>query len=71
MRTLQRNDKEHQKLRLQALREAEQAIADLHKLLDQPDQKRLSVGKMVDLAAQMGLLRPETQKNTDILIRVR
>jgi hypothetical protein len=57
MQMLRRNDKEHQREQLEAYVEAQQAVSELHKLLAQPGKNSPNVGKMVSLAARIGLLR--------------
>jgi len=49
----------HQKLNRQAYLEAHQVIRDLHKLVGRPGENGLSVGEMVRVAAQMGLLQTQ------------
>ncbi|MBN1765686.1 MAG: hypothetical protein JW860_10545 [Sedimentisphaerales bacterium] len=56
MKHIRRNDKNHQRLRLQARTEAQQALDDLHKLIGRPGRKGLNVGEMVNVAVSMGLL---------------
>ncbi len=64
MKNEHRNDKVHQNQELQALREAEDAKLQLHKLLAKPGQDGLSVGEMVNVAARMGLLQPASVVET-------
>jgi hypothetical protein len=57
MKNERRNDKEHQKQRLHAYREAQQVIYNLHNLAGNSHESRINVGQMVSLAATMGLLQ--------------
>ena len=62
MRNERRNDKTHQQSNQQAYLEAQRAIRDLHRLVGRPGRGGLSVGEMVNVAAQMGLLRMPFKK---------
>lgn len=57
MKNERRNDKLHQRLRLQAYRDADATLHNLHRLVAGPGRCGLSVGEMVNVAATMGLLR--------------
>ena len=57
MKNERRNDKEHQRQRLHAYRQAQQVIRDLHRLAENTDKANINVGQMVSLAAGMGLLQ--------------
>ena len=61
MKTIRRHDKQNQQQILQAKREAQQTILELHGLLSRPDRKGLTVGEMVNVAATMGLLNSENK----------
>jgi hypothetical protein len=52
-----RNDKHHQEELLVAQNEAEEALLNLHELVAKTRNKGLSVGKAVNLAADVGLHR--------------
>lgn len=56
MREVKRNDKAHQRERLTAEKEAQDALAQLHELLARPGRRGLRVGQMVKVAARLGLL---------------
>ncbi len=62
MKNERRNDKEHQRQKLQAYRQAQQVIRDLHHLAGNPHTSNINVGQMVSLAAGMGLLRPRQRQ---------
>lgn len=62
MKNERRNDKEHQRQRLQAYRQAQQVIRDLHRLAGTPDKPNINVGQMVSLAAGLGLLEPRQRQ---------
>jgi len=64
MKNERRNDKEHQRQKLQAYRQAQQVIRDLHHLAGNPDKANINVGQMVSLAAGMGLLPPRQRQPT-------
>jgi hypothetical protein len=57
MQQLYRHNKMNQRQLLLARVEAEQAVRDLHGILDRPGQKGIHVGRIVSVAAGMGLLR--------------
>ena len=56
MKNERRNDKQHQRRRLQDFSDATETIRDLHRLVARPGRGGLSVGEMVNVAAKMGLL---------------
>lgn len=56
MQKYNRNDKEHQRQRMQDFRQAEQALLALGGLLSRPGRIGITVGEMVNVAAGMGLL---------------
>ena len=63
MKNERRNDKLHQKLNRHAYLEAHLVIRDLHQLVDRSGGNGLSVGEMVQVAAQMGLLQTSEKVN--------
>ena len=63
MRHELRNDKHHQEELLEARTEAEEALVDLHELLAKTRKKGLSVGKAVNLAADVSLHKYRVASN--------
>lgn len=61
MRRIRRNDKEHQKIQLQASYEAEETLMEIHGLLARTSRKGSTVGRMFSIAAQAGLLGARAQ----------
>ncbi|MBN2210544.1 MAG: hypothetical protein JW709_04035 [Sedimentisphaerales bacterium] len=57
MQQRERNRKRQQQINHLAYLEAEQALADLHKLLSEKAARKESIGKTVSLAARAGVLR--------------
>jgi len=50
MKNERRNDKEHQRRRLQAYRQAQQVIRDLHDLAGNSKKSKMNVSQMASLA---------------------
>lgn len=56
VRNYNRNDKEHQRQRMQNLGEAKQTLLGLQNLITRPGRIGITVGEMVNVAVSMGLL---------------
>ena len=65
MQKYNRNDKTHQRQRMQDCGEAEHALLGLHGLLKSPGRSGITVGEMVGVAISMGLLDGTRGKGTN------